>query len=214
MPRLAAALALLLTLAALAGCLGSSDTGPSSAPGNGSTQSPDGGSGTEDDGTGSPDGADGNGTDEGNTTETTTIDNSTTVTFNAAAGGVVLIGAGDMTLLDAPPANYTGILLEFTWSTPTRDAGIGDLAVEVDDDADLSNATAGSEGPLRMRIGPGEYAEGPLHVWAVPAADEPNAWVQAEVTGYATVFTGGPPDWGHSAVPARPADGTPTTPAR
>lgn len=179
--RLPITIVFLLVLSVLAGCIGQTQqsTGQSSSE-------------AED----SPEDEKDSSEPQVNTTTTSAI-----VPINVAGPTGTLIGAGDMTLLSQPPVNYSGILLEFVWTTPTKEVDAGDLTVDVDDEGTFSNTTMSADGPATMRIHSGEYTSEDLHAWAHPRrGTPPNAWVAANVTAYVTVFSGGPPNWDFSAT--------------
>ena len=107
-------------------------------------------------------------------------------------------------VLPDAPGNYTGILLELT----LRDRvllGDGAMAFKVYTRDGLLNVTTSRDehGVWTLQVHPHEYAEGALLVRVHAAGDplDPNLVLARQVRVYATVFTGGPPQWDASSVP-------------
>lgn len=217
---LVVALACLLVVVPMAGCLGSSSQSQSGGPADDSGTTTDGDTNTSSEGSSSPDqgssddsSQDGNASDDGQTTqpvtEKTTYQNSTHVNASVANPGmgntpeiIIPPGPDPMWLVPERPENLTGVLIEFTWTTPTKGSGFGNLQADIDDGSDEEgwiNESVATDGSLRVHVQPDEWVGGHLWTWVHPQRGG-GVWVDADVTAYTTVFTGGPPDWSFSAT--------------
>lgn len=120
------------------------------------------------------------------------------------------IGAGDLNVLsyrqqvlDDRPVNFTGALVEFTWSTPASPGGLDAGYALAATESTRINETASTEQPVRLWVEASEYPDDPLFVYvgAKGTQERPvSALVAAEGRIHVTTFVDGPPDWSFSAV--------------
>lgn len=176
--RVSLLVALTLVTAGGAGCIGNDDN---------------------DGGLGATAGADDGGPDR----QTETAD--AEVQLSAGAIEMCLITPTTEKIAETRPGNLTGVLLELEWtSTATKDLGIGSMRLNATVDGEQVNATAQADddGLTRLWVLPEDWQSGVLEATycADGTAMAPNAIVLGNATLYATLFTGGPPDWGFSAA--------------
>lgn len=106
------------------------------------------------------------------------------------------------TILEEQPANFTGAIVEFTWSMAPQAPGVNNWSVRLMSGSSVLSQGVGAAQPIRLNVSDDAYTGGELRLSYDPHPGRlpVGAMAAGEITIYTTVFTHGPPDWSYSAV--------------